>query len=403
MRSTYLAKFAAVGMAGALALTACSNSTTTPATGGTSSAAATSAAAGNASSDATYKIGFQGPLSGDNQQLGINEVNGVELAVEQANAAGDLGFTLELVKSDDVGLPDKAPAAAATLLQDPAVVGVIGPSFSGATKAVGATYSEAQLALISPSATNGTLTTSGWTAFHRIVPPDSVEGQQAADWLATKAKTVYVIDDLSDYGKGVGDDVQKELESKGVKVTREGVDAKTTDYSAIAQTVTSSGVEAMFYGGYDAQASLFAQALKSAGYKGLTVTGNGGKSSVFTKGAGDAGNGWYFSCGCLDATVAPAAADFEKAYQAKFSTPSSTYSPEAYDAANAMISVIKELAAKGEVTRADVLAGVNALDYKGITTQIKFTPTGEVEQQVINLYQQSDGAIKLLGPIADQK
>ena len=405
MRSSYLAKFAAFGVAGALALTACSNSTTPAASGSSSSSAntASSSAGGGGNSGATYKIGFQGPLSGDNQQLGINEVNAVELAVEQANASGDLGFTLELVKSDDVGLPDKAPAAAQTLLQDTAVMGVVGPSFSGATKAVGATYSEAQLALISPSATNATLTTSGWTAFHRIVPPDSVEGQQAADWLATKAKTVYVVDDLSDYGKGVGDDVQKELESKGVTVTREGVDAKTTDYSAIAQTVTSSGVEALFYGGYDAQASLFAQALKSAGFTGITVTGNGGKSSVFTQGAGDAGNGWYFSCGCLDATVAPAAAEFEKAYQAKFNTPSSTYSPEAYDAANAMISVIKDLASKGEVTRADVLEGVKNLDYKGITTTIQFTDTGEVEQQVINLYQQEDGSIKLLGPIADQK
>ncbi|WP_111765900.1 branched-chain amino acid ABC transporter substrate-binding protein [Nakamurella deserti] len=407
MRSSYLAKFAAFGVAGALALTACSNSTTPAPTTGGNAAAPTSSTGGatpaGGGSGATYKIGFQGPLSGDNQQLGINEVNAVELAVEQANAAGDLGFTLELVKSDDVGLPDKAPAAAQTLLQDTAVMGVVGPSFSGATKAVGATYSEAQLALISPSATNATLTTSGWTAFHRIVPPDSVEGQQAADWLSTKAKTVYVVDDLSDYGKGVGDDVQKELESKGVTVTREGVDAKTTDYSAIAQTVASSGVEALFYGGYDAQASLFAQALKSAGFAGITVTGNGGKSSVFTEGAGDAGDGWYFSCGCLDATVAPAAAEFEKAYQAKFNTPSSTYSPEAYDAANAMISVIKDLASKGEVTRADVLAGVKALDYKGITTTIKFTETGEVEQQVINLYQQEDGVIKLLGPIADQK
>jgi branched-chain amino acid transport system substrate-binding protein len=406
VRSSYLAKFAAFGVAGALALTACSNSTT-PAPAGGNAAAPTSSTGGSApapsDSGATYKIGFQGPLSGDNQQLGINEVNAVELAVEQANAAGDLGFTLELVKSDDVGLPDKAPAAAQTLLQDTAVMGVVGPSFSGATKAVGATYSEAQLALISPSATNATLTTSGWTAFHRIVPPDSVEGQQAADWLSTKAKTVYVVDDLSDYGKGVGDDVQKELESKGVTVTREGVDAKTTDYSAIAQTVASSGVEGLFYGGYDAQASLFAQALKSAGYAGITVTGNGGKSSVFTEGAGDAGNGWYFSCGCLDATVAPAAAEFEKAYQAKFNTPSSTYSPEAYDAANAMISVIKDLASKGEVTRADVLAGVKALNYEGITTTIKFTETGEVEQQVINLYQQDAGTIKLLGPIADQK
>ena len=64
----------------------------------------------------------------------------------------------------------------------------------------------------------------------------------------------------------------------------------------------ASGAGALFYGGYDAQAALFAKALKTAGYTGITMTGNGGKSSKFTSGAGDAGNGWYFSCGCLDAT-----------------------------------------------------------------------------------------------------
>ena len=39
------------------------------------------------------------------------------------------------------------------------------------------------------------------------------------------------------------------------------------------------------------------------------------------------------------------------------------------------------------------------LDYKGITTTIKFQSNGEVEQQVINLYQQKNGVITLVGDI----
>ena len=39
----------------------------------------------------SVKIGFQGPLSGDYQQLGLNEVNGVELAVKDANASKEFG------------------------------------------------------------------------------------------------------------------------------------------------------------------------------------------------------------------------------------------------------------------------------------------------------------------------
>ena len=81
-------------------------------------------------------------------------------------------------------------------------------------------------------------------------------------------------------------------------------------------------------------------------------TGNGGKSSVFTDGAGAAGDGWYFTCGCSDATVAPAAKDFTAAYKAKFNTDPSTYSPEAYDATNAMIEAIKTAAKDGTPTRA---------------------------------------------------
>src|SRR3954453_16864027 len=389
-----------LAVAGALALTACSNS-------GSSDKASDSSGGlgGDSSSSATYKIAFQGPLSGDNQQLGINEVNGVQLAVDQANKNGDLGFQLQLVKADDQGSPEQAPTAAAQVLQDSAVLGVVGPSFSGATKAVGPTYSTADLAFISPSATNPALSTLGFTTFHRIVPSDNVEGSQAADLFVKKGyKKVVVVDDLSDYGKGVADEVQAGLEKGGVSVQRLGVDAKTTDYGSTATQVAASGAQAFFYGGYDAQAGQVAKALQTAGFKGDKYGGNGVKSSVFVDGAGAAGEGWYFTCGCSDATVAPAAKDFNAAYKAAFNTDPSTYSPEAFDAANAMIEAIKTAAKNGTPTRQTVADAVNNLDYKGITTTVKFDKSGEVDAsaQVVNLFQEKDGKIVLLGNIKQQ-
>jgi len=397
VRKTSLKVAVLAGAAAVLALSACSNSKSS---NGGLNGSSSSGNGGN--SNKTYKIGFEGPLSGDNAQLGINEENAVALAIEQANSSGNLGFKLEEFKSDDVGDPAKAPSAATQLQQDNAVVGVIGPSFSGATNAVAASYDAAHLVLISPSATNPSLTTKGYKSFHRIVPPDSLEGKEAGDWLSTKAKNVFVVDDLSDYGKGAADAVQQELQAKGVKTTRQGVDAKTTDYSVISQKVKASGATALFYGGYDTQAAQFAKALKSVGFTGITMTGNGGKSSKFTEGAGTAGDGWYFSCGCLDATVAPQAKSFNDAYQAKFNTPPSTYSPEAYDATNALIQAIKNAAGSGAVTRQSVWDAVTNITYTGITTTIHFQQNGEVEQQVINLYQQKAGKIELLGDITKQ-
>jgi branched-chain amino acid transport system substrate-binding protein len=397
MRTRPMAKLAAIGLVGALALTGCGSSSNKSDSG-------LSGGGGSGSSSDNYTIAFQGPLSGDNQQLGINEVNGAQLAVDQANKSGNLGFKLKLLKADDIGDQSKAPSAAAQVLQDSSVVGVVGPAFSGPTKAVAKTYGDAKMGMISPSATNPDLTSQGFTTFHRVVPADNIEGVQAADWLAKKAKKVFVIDDLSEYGKGAADVVRAQLKKEGIQVISEGVDAKTDDYGPIATKVTQSGAKAMFYGGYDAQAGKLAKALKSANYTGIAMGGNGVKSSVFEQGAGAAGDGWYFSCGCLDAVTAPGAKDFTTAYKAAFNADPSTYSPEAYDATNAMIEAIKTAKDAGQVTRESVAKAIKDLDYKGITTTIKFQENGELEEasQVINLFKQEGGAIAVVGDIREQ-
>ncbi|HSY15837.1 MAG TPA: branched-chain amino acid ABC transporter substrate-binding protein [Jatrophihabitantaceae bacterium] len=398
MHKSMIIKVAVVGVGGAMALAACSSSKST---GGGLSGGSTSPGSSTCSATQTYKIGYQGALSGDNKQLGINEVNAVNLAVDQANATGKLCFKLSVLQSDDGGTTTGAPPAAAALIQDPAVVGVVGPAFTGPTQATGKAYAAAGVALISPSATNATLTSQGFTTFHRIVPTDGVEGKATADFLATKFKTVYVLDDTSPYGAGVAQVVTAALKAKGVKVDTQSI-APTTDYSAVATKIAASHDQAMYYGGYDAQAGLLAKALQAAGYKGFEISGNGGKSAQFSLVSGAAGNGYYFACGCLDATTAPAAAAFNKAYTAMFNTPPSTYSPEAYDAANAMIAAISAAQKAGPVTRASVETAVNALDYQGITTTVKFQPNGEVAQATVNLYEQKNGTIVLLGDITKQ-
>ena len=96
-------------------------------------------------------IGYEGPLTGDNSRaLGINEANAVQLAINQANAAGNLPFTLQYKSADDQGDPAQAPAAAQQLLGISNLVAVVGPAFSGATKAVGATYAGKSVTLVSP-------------------------------------------------------------------------------------------------------------------------------------------------------------------------------------------------------------------------------------------------------------
>lgn len=415
MQKRPLITIAAFTAAAALALTGCSSSGGGNAGGGTKSNGGGGGLNGGGGSNSgggsnkTYKVGFVGALSGDYAQLGINEKQGAELAIEQANKSGKYDFKVTLDAQDSQGDPTQAKPAAATLISDPNVVAVIGPAFSGESEAVNPDFCSASppMPTVTPSASNATLQTHGWKCWHRIIPNDNVEGSQGADWLArTGAKKVFVLDDASPYGQGVAQTMAKELRAKGVTVQTDSVPATTTkNYNPIANTITNSGADAVFYGGYDAQTALLAKALQGAGFKGLKVTGNGSKDSTFTKNAGSAGNGWYFTCGCQDATKAPSAAAFEKAYKARWGEEPSTYSPEAYDAANVIMDAMSKAEKSGSISRTSVLAALNKEDYKGITTTIKFQPNGEVvpSNLVVNLFQQKHGQIVGLGDIRKLK
>lgn len=408
VRSRIVTTAVALSAAGALALAGCSSSggnSSNNSSGGGGGLGGNNSGGGN--TNQTYSLGFIGALSGPNAQLGINERNGAQLAVDEANASGNYDFKVTLVPSDSQGDPTKAPAAATTLIQNPDIIGVIGPAFSGESLAVNAKFCDASpsIPIVTASASNGTLQQQGWKCWHRIVPNDNVEGAQGADWLARKGvHKLYVLNDLSAYGKGVADTVAQEARAKGVQVVTNGVDGTSTNnYNPVAQQIVASGADALFYGGYDAQAALLAKALVAANFHGVTVGGNGIKSSAFTQDAGPAGNGWYMTCGCQDATTAPSSQQFAADYKAKFHTDPSTYSPEAFDAANLFIDAISKAEASGPVTRTSLMTALNAEDYQGITTEIKFAANGELQASslTVNLYRQENGVIKSLGNIND--
>ncbi len=379
-------RWAAPVALGALALTAC---------GGSSGGDGAASDGGKKS----YTIAYQGPLSGDNAQLGINMDNGVQLAIEQAKAKGDLPFDLSFVNSDDVGDPAQAPAAARKLIDNASVVGVVGPAFSGATAASEPLFSQANLISVSPSATRADLTDLGFTSFVRVVTGDTIQGAKLAQYVAKglKAKTAYVVDDKSAYGAGLNKFVKEELTKGGVTFKEEGL-APTKDYSAIATKVVGAKVDAVVYGGYFAELALFVKALKAAGFKGAIVSGDGSKDDQLIKQAGAAAEGVYLTCACGGPaeTGNTDAEDFAKAYKAKFNVEPGTYSGEAFDAANVIIAAMKGL--NGNVTRQSVVDAVKkTADFPGVTHKVTFDERGEGGAGDIFAFQVKTGKIELLG------
>jgi branched-chain amino acid transport system substrate-binding protein len=359
----------------------------------------------------TYKIGLQGPLSGGNQQLGQNIAFGVKLAINQANAKGDLPFKLEYVDSDDQGKPGPAPTAAQKLIDDSKVMAVVGPVFSGATRSAEPKFFEAHLASISPSASAPDLTKHGWTNFFRLVVDDNSQGPADADYIAKvlKAKSVYVIDDASGYAQPLASAFISKANTNGLTVKHDTATGTTQcqagngnaqQYGTVAGKIKRANLDAVFYAGYYCDFALLTKALHSANYTGKLVSDDGSKDSQYVKQAGASlANGAYSSCACSDIKKNPSAGSFITDFKKLAGFDAGTYSGEGYDATNAIISVMKGLGKT--VTRQGVLDGIKGINFPGLTKPVKFTADGSFAGTQVFMWKVENGAFVQLGDIAE--
>jgi branched-chain amino acid transport system substrate-binding protein len=386
-RKLALQALAVVGVA-ALGLTACGSSkkaATTPTTGpGSGSGGGT-----------TLKVGFFGALTGPNAQLGINIRNGAQLAIQQYNATNP-PVKVSLDSFDSQGDPSQANNGATKLIGDK-VVAVIGPAFSGESKAADPIFESAQIPNVSASATAVSLAQNGWKYFHRVLANDGVQGPADADYIVKvlHQTKVAVIDDNSTYGAGLASTVKSQVTADGGSVVvTDHVDPKGADYGSTVNKIVSGGATAVFFGGYYDAAGRLVHQLRSAGYKGVFMSGDGSEDPHFVTDAGGApAEGAYLSCPCADETHNPAAASFVAAYQAAFGTPPAIYSAEAYDATNFVLAAIKA----GNTTGPAINNYLDTHSYVGLTKTIKFEPDGNVSASLIYIYKVENGKIVQIG------
>ena len=134
-----------------------------------------------------YKIGFIGPLTGDNANYGIRCSNAARLAIDKINAAGGVGGkTLELIAEDSERTVDKAIAGYEKLVYSDNVVAIIGPVFTSPALAVAQRAMEDEIVMISPSATHKDVTAQarnnadGKNYVFRTVPSDALQAEVAS-------------------------------------------------------------------------------------------------------------------------------------------------------------------------------------------------------------------------------
>jgi branched-chain amino acid transport system substrate-binding protein len=339
---------------------------------------------GGAACDLT--LAFFGPQTGPAAGLGEPIINGAQLAIDQYNQDAECEVAYEQI--DSQGSPDQAPSLATEAAGNEAIIGIVGPAFSGESAAAGPIFAEAGLPTVSPSATNPALAENGWDTFHRVLGNDATQGPAAARYIQDTlgAQTVFVMDDASEYGAGLAEIVQEDLGD--LVVDTDTIQVGQTDFSASVTKVRSSDADTVFFGGYYAEAALIARQLRSSGFEGNFVVADGVKDPGYIEGAGKAAEDTIITCPCIPADD-PAVAEFAAAYEQEFGGAPGTYAAEAYDAANIFLDGIAE----GIDNREDMLAFVNDYDADGVTKQLAFDEAGEPSDVAVYAYKVEGGEI----------
>ena len=339
------------------------------------------------------KIGHVAPLTGPIAHLGKDNENGARLAIEEINKSGltidGKKVVLTLVPEDDAEDPKTATQVAQKLV-DAKVVGVVGHLNSGTSIPASKIYSDAGITQVSPSATNPDFTNQGFKTTYRLVATDAQQGPALANYVVNtlKAKTVAIIDDSTQYGKGLADEFEKTIKAAGVKVvTREASNNKATDFKAILTKVKGKKPDVIMYGGMDATGGPLTKQAAELGIKAKVVGGDGMCTEKLAELAGEA----VINVTCSEAGMALSkmaqGADFQKRYKERFNSEVQIYAPFTYDAVYVIVDSMKRA---NSADPAKILAVMPDTKMNGLVGNIAFDNKGDMKEGVITLYDFKD-------------
>jgi branched-chain amino acid transport system substrate-binding protein len=194
-------------------------------------------------------VGYLPALTGPSSSTGIGINRGIQLAVQEINAAGGIdGRQLELITRDTQSDPTKAVNGAAELTRGQKVSCVFGPVNSGESLAVVPLLARTNTPQIHPCWVDTLTDPQKYPMCFRNAPTNQQIGGAANRYVmeVLKKKKVAVISDTTGYGTASVNAYVPMLKEKGAEVVYQGnVDAANPDLKPELLRMQSAGAEAI--------------------------------------------------------------------------------------------------------------------------------------------------------------
>ena len=345
--------------------------------------AAVAASASAGADDKVIKIGALLPISGPGSYFGAQDKQGIELALEQLNAAGVAGYKLEVKYEDSACSPLPATQAAKRLLEQYKPDVVIGEECSDATLAIMPLMEQAKVPLINAGSSAIKITEPGnpWT--FRIMPNEVMQGVDIATnaYNRLNARTAVLLYENTNAGIGNAKVFNDTFTKLGGKILADiGFGRDINDFTAIATRIAGVGkVDVIPTYTLEGQGLKITQALAQAG-----VTKGGGGQAIqlgtiwlpfgFEQKAGKTALG-YIRIVQFDPTDQRAQVHgFIDAFKAKYHQDPTHLNAHAYDQIALIADTVKRGAKDAQSIR-DALAATKG--FSGVTGSVEFDKTNQ--------------------------
>ncbi len=336
------------------------------------------------------------PLSGFQANGGQTVVGGVRLAAEEINRAGGLlGYRIKVVALDDESDSEVAVQVAERVRQavegGERVLGVIGHYNSGQTLAAMEVYKDLPIVVVTPTASEVSLTRRGYRNFFRVNANDAVQARVDAAFLVQRlgARRIAVVYNDTEYGVGLGKLMAEEIARLGaqVAITLQVAEGQS-QYASEVERIRAANPDAIFYAGYEIEAPYLRAALVRAGIAVPMLASDGAFLSATIDESEGTAEGMYVSA----FAPSPATAVDEKwvkAYQAVEYRNPDTYSINGYVA----LTVLAEAARSAKSVEGPRLAeALRALRTDTVIGPISYDENGDLRDPKVFIFQVQEGA-----------
>ncbi|MDC0713540.1 ABC transporter substrate-binding protein [Stigmatella sp. ncwal1] len=370
----------------ALAVVACEKKSQPPPAPPAASPAAEAPAGPPASKD-TILIGEVGSLTGNEATFGISARNGIELAVQEANAAGGVrGQKLALKVYDSQGKPEEAAQAVTRLITQDKVALIIGEAASSVSLAMAEKAQPAKVPMISYTSTAPEVTQKGDYIF-RVCFIDPFQGLVMAKFARENlklSKVAILTDNKSAYSIGLAEVFAAKFKEMGGEITsNESYSKGDTDFRAQLTAIKRTKPEGVFAPGYYTDVGIIARQARELGMKVPLMGGDGWESEKLFELGGSALEGSYFSNHYAVDNPDPVLKAFIEKYQKAYGSVPDSVAALAYDATMVGYEAMKRAPDLSGPALRDAIAATK--DFPGVAGKITLNAQRDAEKQAVVL------------------